>query len=40
MKEEVHKHHELTEKMRRDKDASQMEFQKHKDKVEAQVRVC
>ena len=39
MKEEVHKHHELSEKLRRDKEVCQMEFQKQKDKVETQIRV-
>ena len=39
MKGEVHKHHELTEKLRREKEASQEDFQKHKEKVEAQVKV-
>jgi len=38
LKDEVHKHHELSEQLRRDKEASQAEFQKHKQKVETQVK--
>ena len=39
LKDEVHKHHELSEKLRRDKEAAQADFQKHKAKVEGQVKV-
>ena len=39
LKGEVHKHHELTEKLRLEKEASQTDFKKHKESVETQVKV-